>query len=211
MFLFASMLAISAGCTVLSEQFVALKDRLGATETAGDDSGIYGTDSDVRTTVEIVKTLGNVRIISSQALRLPSVNLSSITVFEYQFSDNCGGHHFRVFESDESQILEFEYTPADRERSFIRDYLSGRNSFVQPGLWTAYDHTADSISGMNIRFEERGTGILVGTYSQGPFTGLKSLDKEILGMAYERAVRDIYSCQEAPAGRLDVAAKMSIA
>jgi hypothetical protein len=181
----------------MAEKFGSLTGRLGAAETAESNTGLYGTDSYVRATVNVVKSSGDISVISSRALRLPTIALSAITAFDYQFSDNCGGHHFRVYETIESQILEFEYVPADGERTVIRDYLSGRNSFVQPGLWTAYDHTADSISGMQIRFEDRGSGILVGTYSQGLFTGLESMDKRAFGLAYGRAVHDIYDCQSA--------------
>lgn len=211
-FLPVSTAVLTGGCTILTDQFGAFTDRFGAAETAQSNTGIYGTDSYVRATVSVVKSSGDMSIISSRALRLPTVTLSAITAFDYQFPDDCGGHHFRVYETSESQILEFEYIPAGGERSVIRDYLSGPNSFVQPGLWTAYDHTADSISGMKIRFEDRGTGILVGTYSQGLFTGLESMDRRALGLAYARAVHDIYNCEGVSVGgRLDVAARTYIA
>ena len=210
-FLPVSTAVLTGGCTILADQFEALKDRFGAAETAQSNTGIYGTDSYVRATVSVVKSSGDMSIIGSRALRLPTVTLSAITAFDYRFPDDCGGHHFRVYETSESQILEFEYVPADGERFVIRDYLSGLNSFVQPGLWTAYDHTANGISGMQIRFEDRGTGILVGTYSQGLFTGLGSMDKRALGLAYGRAVQDIYNCQGVSVGGLDVAARTYIA
>lgn len=199
-FLPVSAAVLTGGCTILVDQFGVLTGRFGAAETAQSNTGAYGTDSYVRATVNVVKSSGDMSIVSSRALRLPTITLSAITAFDYQFPDDCGGHHFRVYETSESQILEFEYVPADGERFVIRDYLSGQNSFVQPGLWTAYDHTADGISGMRIRFEDRGTGILVGTYSQGLFTGLESMEQRALGLAYGRAVHDIYNCQCISAG-----------
>ncbi len=182
---------------MLTELFGARSDRIDASESANGEikSEFYGADSDVRATVNAVKSVGDISVISSRALRLPIFPLSAITTFDYQFPNSCGGHHFRVYEMNGTQILEFEYTPAHGERFIIRDYLSGRNSFVQPGLWSAYDHTADSVSEMNIRFESRGSGILVGTYSRGPVTGLDATAKRTLGTAYDRALRDSQACR----------------
>lgn len=192
--LVVSAAAQSAGCTALAERFAAFRDRAGSSESAGSHAELYGADSDVRAIVHAVKSAGDTRVISSRALRLPNFPLNAITTFAHEFPANCGGHHFRVYETNGTQILEFEYAPVQGERFVIRDYLSGPNAFVQPGLWTSYDHTADSVSDMNIRFESRGSGILIGTYSQGPVTGLDSTNKRALGRAYDRALRDTLGC-----------------
>jgi len=195
-FLLGSTVMSLAGCTMLTELLGSRSDRAGASESANSEikSELYGADSDVRATVNAVKSVGDISVISSRALRLPVFPLSAITKFDYQFPNRCGGHHFRVYETNGTQILEFEYAPAHGERFVIRDYLSGPNSFVQPGLWSAYDHTAGSVSEMDMIFASRGSGILIGTYSQGPVTGLDPTDKHTLGVAYDRALRDSRAC-----------------
>lgn len=155
----------------------------------------YGVETAVRQTLDVVKTAGHKRVIGSRAIRLPSHPLNEITAFEYEFPGTCGGHQFRVYETDETQILEYRYTPAGGSRYVIRDYITGPNPFIQAGLWSAYDHTADGVGDMTLQFEKRGSGILTGTYSQGPVTGLDASEKRTLGRAYDRALRDTYACR----------------
>ncbi len=163
--------------------------------TSQQAAGVYGVEDDVRGTVDIIKTAGEVSQISSHAIRLPSNPLRTITTFDYEFPDSCGGHHFRVYEANGTQILEYAYAPAGGQGHVIRDYISGPSPFIQAGLWTAYDHTGDSVANMNLRFASRGSGILTGTYSQGPMTGLDPSARRVLGRAYDRALRDSHSCQ----------------
>ena len=68
------------------------------------------------------------------------------------------------------------------------------NTFIEAGLWTAYDHTGDGVSDMTLKYAKRGSGILTGTYSQGPVTGLDVRSKRMLGTAYDRALRDSVGC-----------------
>ncbi len=196
MFIVGIAAASVGGCTFLDELFGARKNSTGVPDEVFSRTGaeLYGIDSDVRATANAVKSVGDISVISSRALRLPMFPLDAITTFDYRFPSHCGGHHFRVYETDGTQILEFEYAPIHGERFVIRDHLSGPNAFARPGLWSAYDHTADGVSEMNIKYQNRGSGILVGTYSQGPVTGLDATSKRELGIAYDRAIRDAHDC-----------------
>jgi len=160
-----------------------------------EDTAIYGVEENVRGTVDVVKRAGDVRQISSRAIRLPSNPLRTITAFDYEFPDVCGGHHFRVYEADGTQILEYAYAPIQGKHYMIRDYVSGPNPFIRAGLWSAYDHTSDGVSDMSLRYARRGSGILAGTYSQGPVTRLDPSSKRELGAAYDRALRDSEGCR----------------
>lgn len=157
--------------------------------------GVYGVEADVRGTVDIVKKVGDENKISSHAIRLPSNPLRTITTFDYEFPDNCGGHHFRVYEADGIQILEYAYAPQVGRGYVIRDYISGPSPFIQAGLWTAYDHTGDGVSDMRMQFGMRGSGILTGTYSQGPVTALDQSARRVLGTAYDSALHDSLDCR----------------
>ncbi len=157
--------------------------------------GSYGAAETVHATVEIVKSAGNVSRISSRAIRLPSHPLRTITSFEYEFPTDCGGHLFRVYETGSTLILEFEYASAEGSSRVIRDYVTGPSPFIEAGLWTAYDHTGDGVSGMSVQYAKRGAGVFRGTYSQGPVTGLDASSRRNLGAAYDRAVRDTLACR----------------
>lgn len=196
---------LCGGCATFWDGFGAFWDTSGTAEndlsqevtaTYGvENATIYGAEDNVRGTVDVIKTAGDVSRISSHAIRLPSNPLRTITAFDYEFPDDCGGHRFRVYEADGTQILEYAYAPAVGRKHIIRDYISGPSPFIRAGLWTAYDHTGDSVSDMNLKFARRGSGILVGTYSQGPVTGLDSSSQRVLGAAYDRALRDSNGCR----------------
>jgi len=201
-----SALLLCSGCgsfwesLTTSDTMTPFRDSVETTEvtvtaSAWERSGVYGGEADVRGTVDIVKTAGDVRQISSHAIRLPSNPLQTITSFDYEFPATCGGHHFRVYEADGTQILEYDYAPPSGRAYVIRDYISGPHPFIRAGLWTAYDHTGDSVSDMRVQFAKRGSGILTGTYSQGPVTGLDASSRRVLGAAYDRALRDSHGCR----------------
>lgn len=205
LFLLLGVCLLSGGCATFWEGFAAHWDTPGTAETGVnnevvatygvEDSATYGVEDSVHGTVDVIKTAGDVSRISSHAIRLPSNPLRTITAFDYEFPADCGGHHFRVYEADGMQILEYAYAPTAGEEYIIRDYISGPSPFIQAGLWTAYDHTGDSISDMSLKYARRGSGILAGTYSQGPVTGLDPSAKRILGAAYDRALRDSDGCR----------------
>jgi hypothetical protein len=196
----------SSGCSTFWEGFATYWDApqstaepsLGheVTVTYGVEETItYGVEENIRGTVDVIKKVGDVSRISSHAIRLPSNPLRTITAFDYEFPDDCGGHHFRVYEADGTQILEYQYAPPSGNGHIIRDYISGPNPFIRAGLWTAYDHTGDGVSDMTLKYARRGSGILAGTYSQGPMTGLDASSKRVLGAAYDRALRDSTGCR----------------
>lgn len=155
----------------------------------------YGNDYAIEQTIRTVISNGSKDRLSSRAIRLPEQPLSEIAVFGYRFPSICGGHKFRVYEAQGMQILEYSYASQDGDERMIRDYISGPSPFVQAGLWTAYDHTADRVSSMNMQFAIRGKGLLAGTYSQGPMTDLDPSAKRVLGAAYDRALRDSKACR----------------
>ena len=162
---------------------------------SSNDAPAYGSESDVQHTVDFVKTAGEARVLTSHAVHLPIHPLQAITAFDYAFPGECGGHRFRVYESDGTQILEFEYAAAGGRNYVIRDYVSGPSPFISAGLWGAYDHTADSVHDMSLHYEKRGSGRLKGTYSRGAITDLDVSAQRTLGNAYESAIRDSYGCR----------------
>jgi len=200
-FVFVSLLGVVAatlgGCASPWDDYVTFRapiETMEVTSSVWTPPGVYGGEADVRGTVDIVKMVGNVSKIGSHAIRLPSNPIRTITKFDYEFPDACGGHRFRVYEAGGTQILEYAYMPSEGKAYIIRDYVSGPNPFIQAGLWTAYDHTGDSVSDMRMQFARRGSGILTGTYSQGPVTGLDLSARRALGTAYDRALRDSQAC-----------------
>ena len=96
---------------------------------------VYGVEDDVLGTVDIIKTIGDVSHLSSQAIRLPSNPLYVITAFDYEFPGRCGGHHFRVYEAQGMQILEYSYAPLDGRGYVIRDYVSGPSDSTEHVRW----------------------------------------------------------------------------
>jgi hypothetical protein len=158
----------------------------------------YGSDYAIEQTIRAVISNGSEDRLSSRAIRLPERPLSEIAVFGYQFPSVCGGHEFRVYEAQGMQILEYSYAGQDGDEHMIRDYVSGPSPFVQAGLWTAYDHTAASISTMTTQFEKRGDGLFNGVYSQGLVTSLPAVEQRTLGNAYQQAISEVYDCRDTP-------------
>lgn len=159
--------------------------------------GQYGDDHNVQAAIGTIKSQGVKDRISSRAIRLPEQPLGEIAVFGYQFPAACGAHEFRVYETSNAQILEYRFAAGNGESKMIRDYVTGPSPFAKPGLWTAYDHTADSISTMKSKIDERGDRLFDGVYSQGLVTGLPDAEQRLLGNAYQRALADAGSCQPA--------------
>lgn len=155
----------------------------------------YGVGRDVLATVALVKGAGEERRLGSRAVRLPIDEHEPIDEFDYALPAECGGYEFRVYETGRTQILEFAYSDADGAVFRIRDYVLGANPFIKPGLWGAYDHTADTIPYMRAELAETTPP------PQPSFVYLKALvtgDSEPLqrelGMAYRRAVRAAVRC-----------------
>jgi len=184
-----------AGCASLANGLAAFFAKIAAPGTEVSAVAGYGAESDVQGTIDIVKSAGDVSVVSSRAIRLPKNPLHAITTFAYEFPGDCGGHRFRVYEADGTQILEYAYAAGDGGAYLIRDYISGPSPFIQAGLWSAYDHTEDSVANMSLHFETRIDGFLAGTYSKGPVTGLNTPEKQAFGRAYEQALRDTHICR----------------
>lgn len=165
-----------------------------STDSSSTSSVQFGDDFVVQATIVTIKSQGRQDRLSSRAIRLPERPLDEIFVFDYQFPQSCGGHDFRVLETGETQILEYEYAASNGDTYMIRDYVSGRNPFVQAGLWSAYDHTANSLSTMTSQIEQRGDGIINSVYSRGLVTGLPVEEQRALGSAYQEALNDVYNC-----------------
>ncbi len=149
----------------------------------------YGDEFAVVNAIGMVKREGEHMQLASTALRLPERPLTEIESFTYEFPEQCGGHEFVVYETDETQILEYRHDTAH-----IRDYVSHGHPFVEPGLWGAYDHTANGVHAMNAKVVDRGDKMFAGSYSQGYVTGLPQSEQEALGTAYRRAVNEVVAC-----------------
>jgi hypothetical protein len=155
----------------------------------------YGSSDAIERAIGVVKLHGTESRVSSRAIRLPENPLGEVTIFSLELPSNCGGHAFRVIEADGIRILEFEYTQSAGDTHQIRDYVAGPSPFVQPGLWTAYDHTADSISSMKSLFSNSG-GRHASMYSQSLVTSLPATKRQTLGKAYQLAISDVRSCRD---------------
>jgi len=191
----ASMLACSACVSTGSSVFGT---GVHSSATAGNTtiaSGQFGDEIAIQATIGRIKSNGDQNRLSSRAIRLPERHLGEIAVFDYQFPQRCGGHEFRVLEASETQILEYQFAANDGDTYMIRDYVSGPSPFVKAGLWSANDHTADSISTMTSQVAQSGDRMFSGAYSQGLVTGLPVAEQRALGAAYHQAVSDVYDCQ----------------
>lgn len=192
----ASALACSACVSAGSPVFGTSKE---SSASATDRLSLqlqFGDEFSVQATIAAIKAKGSQDRVSSRAIRLPERPLGEIAVFDYRFPPSCGDHQFRVLEAKDIQILEYNYAGVGGNRHMIRDYVSGTSPFVQAGLWSAFDHTADSIATMSSQFEQRGDGMFNGVYSQGLVTGLPAMEQRQLGNAYQKAVSDAFNCQD---------------
>jgi len=190
----AAVAIACAGCESIGSLGGGTKSMSAASAQSTGSSASYGNENSVQTTIDVVKMQGDSRRVSSMAVRLPERPLGEIAVYTHRYPDSCGGHEFRVYEATETQILEYSYAGRDGKSHLIRDYVTGPSPFVAPGLWGAYDHTADSISTMTAKLEQRGDRLFDGVYSQGLVTGLPNLEQRTLGNAYQKALNDISAC-----------------
>jgi hypothetical protein len=191
-------IAITCGaCTSMGGfgSSLAGSEAMSFTSGTGQTIDQYGSGDAIEGAIGVVKIHGTESHVSSRAIRLPENPLGEVTVFSLELPSNCGGHAFRVIEADGIRILEFEYIQSAGDTLQIRDYVAGPNPFVQPGLWTAYDHTADSISSMKSQFSSTG-GRHASMYSQGLVTSLPATKRQTLGKAYQLAISDVRSCRD---------------
>ena len=192
-----------AGCSPLNESGLDPEPATGGHAHA---AGVrYGGERDVLATIAIVKRAGFTQRIGSHGVRLPVQELQPMTLFDYQLPQACGGSAFRVYEAGKTEILEYEYVEPNGAQIAIRDYVAGANPFVGPGLWSALDHTADSVSFMMADVAESRNQLLPEVYSRGLVTGLPTLLQREFGLAYRGAVRAAVMCEQRSARLLAAA------
>jgi len=191
-----SMLACTACVSTGNSLFGTGADSSAMSADATTSAGSFGDEFAVQATIGRIKSNGNQNRLSSRAIRLPERPLGEIAVFDYQFPPSCGSHEFRVLEASETQILEYQFAAQNGSTYAIRDYVSGSSPFVKAGLWSANDHTADSISTMTSQVAQSGDRMFSGVYSQGLVTGLPVSEQRALGAAYQQAVSDVYNCRD---------------
>jgi hypothetical protein len=157
-------------------------------------AGAAEIESDVLATIQAVKGTGSRRVVGSRSVRLPTREHYEIAVFEYELPASCGGYRFRVYESGDTQILEYAYERDGAERFLVRDYVTGSSPFIRPGLWSSYDHTADSVSHMMTAFVETHNPLMPAAYSRGVVTDLAVMTQQELDLAYREAVKAATRC-----------------
>jgi hypothetical protein len=187
---------LAAGATAALASCTAFEGPPRAQGDAARRAPQYGSVSEVLATVAAVKRTGHVQQISNRAVHLPVQEFYPMTQFDYELPAECGGLAFRVYESGNTQILEYTYVGQDGSELEIRDYVSGTNPFIGPGLWTALDHTADSVSFMMTDFAETKNELIPEVYSKGLITGLPEKLQRELGAAYRDAVRAAVRCDQ---------------
>jgi hypothetical protein len=180
-----------AGCSVLNQAPGNLET---SAQRTSPSRAHYGGEQDVLATIAIVKHSGLPQQIGSHGVRLPVQELQPMTLFDYQLPHECGGLSFRVYEGGKTQILEYEYKEPNGAQVAIRDYVSGANPFVGPGLWSALDHTADSVSFMMADLALSRNQLLPEVSSRGLITGLPTLLKREFGLAYRSALHAAVMC-----------------
>jgi hypothetical protein len=151
-------------------------------------------DTDIFTTIAIVKRSGNSSRLARYALQLPTRPTQPIVRYELQFPATCGGYRFGVYESDDNEILEYRYTTETGTNVVVRDYVSGENPFISPGLWTSYDHIAGEVSAMMSDLARSSSPVVRRTYSRGLVTSLYESAQRQLGQAYQQAVHAAATC-----------------
>jgi len=199
--LVAGAAATVAGCAAFGGR---------ATPSEGDQArrvSRYGGESEVLAIVAAAKQTGHAHQISNRGVRLPVQEFYPMTQFDYELPAACGGLAFRVYESGSTQILEYTYVEPNGSELEIRDYVAGTNPFIRPGLWTALDHTADSVSFMMTDFAETKNQLIPEVYSKGLITGLPEMLQRELGVVYRNAVHAAALCDQRSARLIASSAK----
>jgi hypothetical protein len=154
-------------------------------------------ESEVLATIQTVKGVGSRRVLGSRSVRLPTREHYEITVFDYELPATCGGYRFRVYETGNTQILEYTYEQGSSGPYLVRDYVAGPSRFIRPGLWSSYDHTADGVSNMMTLFTETNSPLMPSAYSRGFGTDLAERTQRELDSAYREAVKAASHCTAA--------------
>jgi hypothetical protein len=167
-----------------------------AESTARNSVAANATDveSEVLATIQTVKGVGSRRVLGSRSVRLPTREHYEIAVFDYELPAACGGYRFRVYETGNTQILEYAYDQGSSGPYLVRDYVAGSSPFIRPGLWSSYDHTAESVSNMMVLFTETHNRLMPPAYSRGFGTDLAEMTQRELDSAYREAVKAATHC-----------------
>ena len=190
---------LCTGCaSFVDSVFRSQSQPISSNDPSAHPYGEFGRQPNVLSTLRTVKAAGSVRVLGSHAVHLPIKPLSAVTVFDYQLPEACGGHSFRVYEFEQTQILEYVYVRENGQQESIRDYITGPSPFVKPGLWTSYDHTARGIGEMRTEFVGTNARRAPSVYSRGLVTGLEGVAQRELDVAYRRALVFAESCNAAP-------------
>ncbi len=160
-------------------------------------SGPYGEEQAVLSLINTIKARSTSSTISNRAVNLPNkpANLS-LTVYDYDAPNECGGHKFHVYEGDELQILQFDF-PEDKKITRIRDYTRGPTPFVSAGLWGPYDHTEGTAVEMCLLAgdgRKDGMGLMESGYEIGWITNIVDWKQAELGAEYASAVSNTNRC-----------------
>ena len=114
-------------------------------------TGPYGNPGEVHATIAAVKSNGAPSARTARAVKPPEgVVLGNVAIFDYQFPDRCGGYTFRVYEGRDLQVLEYSHASDSGQTVVIRYYVVGPSPFIEAGLWTPYDHTAEGMQEMKL-------------------------------------------------------------
>lgn len=198
LWLLAGLAAAACDVSALAEPAPQFPAMIAGRRIGSPTARRYGVGREVLATVALVKGAGEARQLGSRAVHLPLDEYQPIAEFDYALPPACGGYAFRVYETAKTQILEYAYSDADGAVFLIRDYVLGANPFIKPGLWSAFDHTADTIPYMRAELEETTPPLSPSVYLKALVTGdSESLQRE-LGMAYKRAVRAAVHCPVGP-------------
>jgi nucleoid-associated protein YgaU len=160
-------------------------------------SGPYGDQQQVLQLIETIKLASEPVKLSNRIVKLPNKPANqTLIVYDFKTPHECGNQSFRVYESDEVQILQYDYQN-DIELTSIRDYTRGPSPFVTAGLWGPYDHTDETALEMCLLAgdsEEDGMGLMEGSYEIGWITNIIDWKQAELGMAYANAVTTTNQC-----------------
>jgi len=160
-------------------------------------SGPYGDKQAILSLIDTIKAHSKSSTISNRAVNLPNkpANLS-LTVYDYDAPNECGGYEFHVYEGDELQILQFDF-PENKKITRIRDYTKGPTPFVSAGLWGPYDHTEGTAVEMCLLAgdgRKDGMGLMESGYEIGWITNIVDWRQAELGAEYASAVSNTNLC-----------------
>jgi hypothetical protein len=160
-------------------------------------SGPYGDEQQVLQLIDTIKLSSEPVSLSNRIVKLPNKPANqTLTVYDLMTPRECGNQSFRVYESSDMQILQYDYQD-DIQVTSIRDYTRGPSPFITAGLWGPYDHTDETALEMCLLSgdsHEDGMGLMEGSYEIGWITNIVDWKQAELGEAYANAVSSTNQC-----------------